>query len=184
MIRMQRLMTVTIALGLFFAPRRGESSISSATGLDTFDGTAIDASTYRIINDWVNPASLTQNNALIFSNIPGSEHVTGIVTRFSAIGVGGAAQVQINATRVPSPPTSSFAVLCLTTDSAGSWYVLDSYALACEVDYSSHSFLNEYAAYPDGDGSGQVIPIVTGRTCTFRIERLSETSVRASVLDA
>jgi hypothetical protein len=152
-----------------------------ASGLETFSGATVDSNTWRMIH----PEHLSQNNAAIFTCAASPGEPTHLVSIAGiALGVGGTAQVQLNASaRTSETNFSRAAWIVLTTDNSGVGFLQDSYAVATELSYGTPSFTGNYYASGAGTGNGSVFTPSLNHEYGLRIGRLTSTSIRHTLLD-
>lgn len=170
----------TLALILSGSLRAG--AVFSSGWLETFDGTNIDPGTWRQVNSQL----ISQNGTAFFAaaNSPGI--VTELITTDVLLGIGGRAQVQVAINALTTTPNySQFAYLALSTDSSGFGTPWDSYGLFTEL--SSAGALSGLVASTTISVTNiaplRTFPVALNTTYSLRLERLTDTQVRYTVLD-
>ena len=153
--------------------------------LYTFDGTSIDTNTWRLTQ----PQNISQNNALFLTGASNPGSPAQLTTKDVALGIGGSAQVQITFTAHTSQ--TNFlpkAWLGLTTDDSKRFVGFDSYAVSTELDiapaYSPGYSAFYYYGGGFGNGVGKSFSVALDTLYSLRLERLTDTSVRYTVLDS
>ncbi len=161
------------------------STAFTADLLETFDGTSIDANTWRLTE----PQSISQNNALFFTKANNPGYPAQVTTMNLALGIGSAAQVQVTFTdRSLLNNYAQLVWLALTTDSAKRYVGFDSYAVSTQLNINPSSPSGYAAMYFYGGGAGngpaRLFPVSLNTLYSLRLERLTDTSVRYTVLDS
>jgi len=160
------------------------ASTALADLLYTFDGTSIDTNTWRLTR----ASSISQNNALFLTGASNPGYPAQLTTKDVELGIGGSAQVQITITDHTSQNFVPCGWLGLTTDDTKTTVFFDSYAVSTELDITPASIPGYSAAYFYGGGYGtgvaQSFPVALDTVYSLRLERLTDTSVRYTVLDS
>jgi hypothetical protein len=170
-----------LPLVLILSCRLPAGAVFSNGWLETFDGNNIDPGTWR----QVNPGLISQNNAAFFAAANSPGNVTELISTDIRLGIGGRAQVQVAISALTSTPNfAKFAYLALTTDSSGFGVPWDSYGLITELEAGTYPGL--IASTPlsvTNMAPARIFPVTLNTTYSLRLERLSDTQVRYTVLD-
>jgi hypothetical protein len=154
----------------------------SSGWLETFDGTEIDTGTWRLVN----PQAISQNDAAFFAVANSAGTTTELITTDVGLGIGGLAQVQVTFSALTSTPNySTSAYLALTTDSSGFGSPWDSYGLITELR-AGPNYSGLIAGTPlsvTNIAPFRQFPVSLNTTYSLRLERLSDTAVRYTVLN-
>jgi hypothetical protein len=174
-------LSLAVVLSCFVSP----STAFTANLLDTFDGTSLDATMWR----QTNPQWISQNNALFLDAASHPGNALQVTTLNLGLGIGGSAQVQVTFTgRDLLNSTAQTAWLALTTDDSKYFVGVDSYAVSDEMHINPLSPVGYTDMYYSGGGNGNgnyrtfAVPLNT--LFSLRLERLTATSVRYSVLNS
>jgi hypothetical protein len=160
------------------------STAFTADLLYTFDGTAIDTDTWRLTE----PQSISQNNALFLTKANNPGYPAQLTTMNLALGVGGSAQVQVTFTgRTPLNNWAQLGWLALTTDDSKRYAGFDSYAVETQLSINPANYPGYAALYFYGGGYGngpaRLFSVPLNTLYSLRLERLTGTSVRYTVLN-
>jgi hypothetical protein len=158
----------------------------NSNGLETFDGTNVDTSTWRLTN----PQWISQNNAAFISMSTSTNPATPTQLTTTSIALGLSSSAEIQATFTAHTPVSNysqFVYLALTTaDSPHGWDLFDSYAVSAELDFGpfGSGFIANYYSGGGGNGNGHVYTTTLNTLYSLRLERLSDTGVRYTLYDS
>ncbi len=160
------------------------ASTAFADLLYTFDGTSLDTSTWRLTE----PQEISQNNALFLTDANNPGYPAQLTTKDVALGIGGSAQVQVTFTARTLLNWAQVGWLALTTDDSKRYVGFDSYAVSAQmsIDPSNYPGYSSMYFYGGGNGSGPFhsFPVPLNTLYSLRLERLTDTSVRYTVLDS
>jgi hypothetical protein len=161
------------------------STAFTADLLYTFDGTSIDTDTWRLTE----PQSISQNNALFLTVADNPGYPAQLTTKNLALGIGSSAQVQLTLTdRSPLNNWSQIAWLALATDDSQRYAGFDSYAVETQLQINPSGPPGYAALYFYGGGYGngpaRLFTVSLNTLYYLRLERLTDTSVRYTVLDS
>jgi hypothetical protein len=157
----------------------------NSSWLETFDGTSVDSSTWRLTN----PQWVSQNSAASI-NMSGSTN-PAVPTQFTssgiALGVSSSAKIQVTFTGHGPSNFTQIAYLSLTSaDSGQGWYLFDSYAVEAQLGLGPYddAFMAGYYHGGGGDAGGHVYSTALNTLYSIQLERLSDTSVRYTLYDS